>query len=50
MADPNFRLQKGKFIDVQKGFVDAFNYVYENVNGIKGGQGVEIDKSMDGAW
>lgn len=50
MADPNFRLQKGKFIGAQPGFVDAFNYMYENVNGLKGGQGVELDKSMDGAW
>ena len=50
MADPNFRLKKGTFIDQQVGFVDAFNYMYENVNGLDGGQGVELDKSIDGAW
>ena len=50
MADPNFRLKKGTFIDQQVGFVDAFNSMYENINGLEGGQGVEIDKSIDGAW
>ena len=50
MADPNFRLKKGQFIDTQVGFVDAFNSMYENINGLKGGQGVELDKSIDGAW
>lgn len=50
MADPNFRLQKGLFIGSQTGFVDAFNYMYENINGLEGGQGVELDKSIDGAW
>ena len=50
MADPNFRLQKGKLIDTQQGFTDAFNFVYENLHGLKGGQGVDIDKSLDGAW
>lgn len=50
MADPNFRLKKGTFIDQQVGFVDAFNSMYENINGLKGGQGVELDKSIDGAW
>ena len=50
MADPNFRLKKGLFIDAQPGFVDAFNYMYENINGIDGGQGVELDKTVDGAW
>lgn len=50
MADPNFRLKKGTFIDQQVGFVDAFNYVYENINGIDGGQGIELDKTIDGAW
>ena len=50
MADPNFRLKKGTFIDQQVGFVDAFNSMYENINGLEGGQGVELDKSIDGAW
>lgn len=50
MADPNFRLKKGQFIDTQVGFVDAFNSMYENINGLEGGQGVELDKSIDGAW
>ena len=50
MADPNFRLKKGKLIDVQKGFTDSFNFAYENLNGLRGGQGVAIDKSVDGAW
>lgn len=50
MADPNFRLQKGLFIGSQTGFVDAFNYMYENINGLEGGQGIELDKTIDGAW
>lgn len=24
--------------------------MYENINGLKGGQGVELNKSIDGAW
>ncbi len=50
MADPNFRLKKGFFIGSQTGFVDAFNYMYENINGLEGGQGIELDKTIDGAW
>lgn len=42
MAFQPFELQKGKLIDTQTGFVDAFNMLYKSVSNLEGGENCEV--------
>ena len=44
------KLEKGKLIDSQKGFVDTFNWLVDFCSNLNGdGERIEVDKSMSDA-
>lgn len=42
-----FSLEKGKLIDTQTGFVDAFNWLYKSVSNLRGGENCEVNWQLD---
>lgn len=44
------KLEKGKLIDSQQGFVDTFNWMVDFIENLKGdGSRIEVDRSMSDA-
>lgn len=44
------KLEKGRLIDSQKGFVDTFNWMVDFIENLKGdGERIEVDRSMSDA-